>query len=142
MTCELCSTVGGRLLWEDNRCRAVLIDEPGYTGYCRVIWKAHVAEMTDLADADRTHCMRVVLATESALRELLLPHKVNLASLGNFTPHLHWHVIPRFRDDPHFPQAIWGSHQREAPSHTTTPVDLRDKIAQQLAVRLSNEGKF
>jgi diadenosine tetraphosphate (Ap4A) HIT family hydrolase len=28
-------------------------------------------------------------------------------------PHLHWHIIPRFKDDPHFPQAVWGGAVRE-----------------------------
>jgi len=135
MSCELCATVGGALLWEDSRCRVVFVDEPGYPGYCRVIWKTHVAEMTDLAAADRAHCMRLVLAVESVLRELLAPDKINLASLGNFTPHVHWHVIPRFRDDPHFPQSIWGPRQRDA--HTTVSADLPQRIARQLAILLS-----
>lgn len=134
MTCELCATSGGRLLWEDSRCRVVGVDEPGYPGYCRVIWKAHVAEMTDLAAADRAHCMQVVLAVESVLRELLAPDKINLASLGNFTPHVHWHVIPRFRDDPHFPQAIWGPRQRDA--QTPALADLPQRIARRLAAFL------
>ena len=134
MVCELCVSAGGKLLWEDSRCRVVCVDEPGYPGYCRVIWKSHIAEMTDLAEADRAHCMRIALTVESVLRELLAPDKVNLASLGNFTPHLHWHVIPRFRNDPHFPQAIWGPRQREV--HAAEPVDLPDRIARQLAVRL------
>lgn len=140
MTCELCAGTGGELLWKDARCRVVLIDEPGYAGYCRVIWNAHIREMTDLDEADRLHCLRVVLAVEAVLRELLTPHKINLASLGNFTPHVHWHVIPRFRDDPHFPQAIWGQRQREAPSReaaSVTAVNLRDRISRQLTARLS-----
>lgn len=112
MPCDLCDHVGGELLWQDARLRVVLVDEPGYVGYCRVIWQAHVAEMTDLAEADRAYCMRVVFAVEAALRLCLTPDKINLASLGNFTPHVHWHVIARFRDDAHFPQAIWGARQR------------------------------
>jgi diadenosine tetraphosphate (Ap4A) HIT family hydrolase len=64
--------------------------------------------MTDLAAADQRHFMHVVLAVERALRLALNPDKVNLASLGNMTPHLHWHVIPRFRDDRHFPNPVWG----------------------------------
>ncbi len=134
MSCELCATIGGQLLWEDSRCRIVLINEPGYSGYCRVIWKAHVVEMTDLADADRAHCMRVVFVVELVLRELFAPDKVNLASLGNFTPHVHWHVIPRFHDDPHFPQPIWGVPQRDG--QITVTADLPDRIARQLAIRL------
>ena len=89
----------------------VLIADPDYPGYCRVIWNAHVREMTDLASAEQQHCMRVVCALEQALRTALKPYKINLASFGNLTPHLHWHVIPRFEDDPHFPHSIWGERQ-------------------------------
>jgi diadenosine tetraphosphate (Ap4A) HIT family hydrolase len=112
MKCELCETAGGMTVWSDERLRVVRVEEPGYAGYCRVIWNAHVREMTDLAEADRTHCMRVVFAVERALRDRLHPEKVNLGSLGNVTPHLHWHVIARFRDDPHFPNAVWSAPLR------------------------------
>jgi len=112
--CELCTTSGGELLWRDDFCRVVLIDDVDYPGYCRVILNAHVKEMTDLTEAQQMRLLRVVLATESALRETLKPAKINLASLGNMTPHLHWHVIPRFPGDRHFPNPIWGTPQRES----------------------------
>ncbi len=110
--CELCAHDGGEVLWRDAACRVVLVADPDYPGYCRVIWNAHVREMTDLAGAGQQHCMRVVCALEQALRTAVKPHKINLASFGNLTPHLHWHVIPRFEDDPHFPHSIWGERQR------------------------------
>lgn len=113
MTCDLCTAPGGELLWHDERCRIVLVDEPGYPGFCRVIWREHVAEMTDLDDAARAQLMRVVFGAERVLRTELAPDKVNLASIGNFVPHLHWHVIPRYRDDPHFPHTVWGARQRD-----------------------------
>ncbi len=113
MTCELCATQGGIVLWQDKRCRVVLVEEPGYPGFCRVIWNSHVREMTDLNDADRSHCMNVVFAVERALRNTLDPLKINLATLGNMVAHVHWHVIPRFADDPHFPQPVWGMRQRD-----------------------------
>jgi diadenosine tetraphosphate (Ap4A) HIT family hydrolase len=91
--------------------------------------------MTDLGEAERMHCLRMVLAVESVLRELLTPHKVNLASLGNFTPHLHWHVIPRFSDDPHFPQAIWGPRQRYAAGERED-ANLSGRITERLAALL------
>lgn len=112
MTCELCSRTGGELLWQGEHCRVVHVEEPGYPGFCRVIWQAHVKEMTDLSEDDREHLMEVVFAVEAVLREQLEPAKINLASLGNVVPHLHWHVIPRFADDPHFPQPIWAKAQR------------------------------
>src|ERR1051325_5883307 len=112
MDCELCSRTGGELLWQSSRLRVVYVEEPGYPGFCRVIWGAHVKEMTDLSETERAHLMDVVFAVESVLREQLQPDKINLASLGNVVPHLHWHVIPRYVDDPHFPQPIWTSPQR------------------------------
>lgn len=135
MTCELCERDGGELLWRDPRCRVVYVDEPGYPGFCRVIWVAHVKEMSDLSDGDRAHCMRIVFAVESVLREVLRPEKINLASLGNLTPHLHWHVIPRFRDDPHFPNPIWSGRQREpGGGRSWRPVgEIRTALAQRLA---------
>src|ERR1019366_5490333 len=111
----MCAQIGGELLWRDTACRVVLIKYPDYTGFCRVIWNAHVREMTDLAEAERQHCMRVVLAVEQALRNVRNPHKINLASFGNMTPHLHWHVIPRYMHDAHFPQPVWGERQRTTP---------------------------
>ena len=36
------------------------------------------------------------------MSETMQPDKMNLASLGNMTPHVHWHVVPRFRDDRHY----------------------------------------
>lgn len=112
MICELCLAPGGALLWQDPQYRVVLVDEPGYPGFCRVIWHAHVREMTDLPEAERVILMRAVFSVEAVLRELLQPHKINLASFGNIAPHLHWHVIPRFENDPHFPQSVWSQRQR------------------------------
>ncbi len=112
MTCELCNSPGGELLWESPQVRVVYVDEPGYAGFCRVIWQKHVKEMTDLEEGDRAELMDVVFAVESVLREQLEPLKMNLASIGNVVPHLHWHVIPRFADDPHFPGTVWGKPQR------------------------------
>ncbi len=111
--CELCQSPGGVLVWRGERCRVVLVEEADYPGYCRVIWNDHVAEATDLPPLDRQHMMIVVMKVEAAIRAVMHPDKINLASLGNMTPHLHWHIIPRYRLDRHFPQSIWGPPQRE-----------------------------
>ena len=114
MACELCDSPGGEILWKGERLRIVRVDEPGYPGFCRVIWREHVREMTDLAPDDRAYLMSNVFAVETVLREQLRPVKVNLASLGTAVPHLHWHAIARFDDDPHFPNPVWSTAQRAA----------------------------
>lgn len=111
--CELCQATNETRIWQDDACRVILVDDPAYPGFCRVIWQAHVAEMTDLTPAEREHFMRVVWRTERALRDVLNPTKINLASLGNVVPHLHWHIIARFADDAHFPRPVWAASLRD-----------------------------
>ena len=106
--CELCNPASEQVLWQDGFCRVSLVDDPDYPGLCRVILERHMSEMTDLSAPERARLMDAVFAAEAALREVLAPDKINLASLGNVVPHLHWHVIPRYRDDPHFPKTNWN----------------------------------
>jgi diadenosine tetraphosphate (Ap4A) HIT family hydrolase len=96
-----------------------------------VIHNGHVREMTDLDDRARAQLMRVVFAVEEALRALVSPDKMNLASLGNLVPHLHWHVIPRFADDSHFPNPVWGARLRE-PAQRGVADDFRRALAARL----------
>lgn len=112
MTCTLCQPSLHCILWQDDFCRVVLLNDADYPAYCRVELLAHVKEMTDLALQDRTRTMQVVFAVESAIREVIQPDKINLASLGNKTPHMHWHIIPRFESDTHFPNSHWGEALR------------------------------
>ncbi|MFH1602790.1 MAG: HIT family protein [Pseudomonadota bacterium] len=132
VSCELCDSAGGELLWQNELCRVVLVQERDYPGFCRVILKQHVSEMTDLNAATRQRLMRVVFAAERALRKLLRPEKINLASLGNATPHLHWHVIPRFANDRHFPNSVWGKALRPAPPRAVDRVALKHTLRQLL----------
>ena len=129
MDCPLCALPPEQIVWDDGRCCVLRVEDEAHPGFCRVVWKEHIAEMTDLSAADRMHLFEVVLATESALRSALHPDKINLASFGNMVPHLHWHVIPRYRDDRHFPESVWGSAQREGQVHAAAdPVILARAI--------------
>lgn len=111
-SCELCTSIGGELVWENELCRVANIADPDYPGFCRVILNRHEREMTDLTENEQRELMKIVFAVEATLRRLIKPDKINLASLGNLTPHVHWHVIPRWRDDRCFPNPIWASAQR------------------------------
>ena len=112
-SCELCQPRPANVLWRDDRLRVLAVADPDIPAYLRVVWQSHVRELTDLDAADAAHLLDVVLAVERALRAVLAPDKINVASLGNLVPHVHWHVIPRFLSDAHFPQPIWGTRQRD-----------------------------
>ncbi|MFL6623438.1 MAG: HIT family protein [Sulfurifustaceae bacterium] len=133
--CPLCAPANEEaILWRDAACRVVEADEPDYPGYCRVIWNAHVREMSDLATDERTRLIAVVCAVEESLRAVLRPAKINLASLGNQVPHLHWHVIPRFEDDCNFPDSIWAPRRRPGAKRKFD----RDALQRELSRRLAS----
>ncbi len=114
--CPLCEGPGGDLVFRDAAFRVIRTDEGGFAAFYRVVWNEHFPELSDLAPADRALCLEAVVAVEKSLRAHLHPAKVNLASLGNLVPHLHWHVIARFDWDSHFPAPVWAPARREAPA--------------------------
>ena len=138
MDCEFCDRDGGPVLWRDGFCRIVRAPSQDYAGFCRVILNRHAREMTDLAPAERARLMVAVFACESALRELFDPDKINLASLGNLVPHLHWHVIARHADDPHFPDPIWAAPRRASAPPRALRSDVSDaRLGTRLAALLA-----
>lgn len=42
------------------------------------------------------------------------PTKINIASFGNYLPHVHFHIMARFEEDSYFPEPMWGEKQRES----------------------------
>ena len=109
--CELCELSAPSVV-DNDKFAVILVDDANYPGFARVIWKDHVREVSDLPDADRLLLNDAVYRLEMAVREVMQPLKVNVASLGNVVPHLHWHVIPRYADDAHFPAPVWAQAQR------------------------------
>ena len=134
--CEFCSGPGGAVLWEGEGCRVVRVDEPDYPGFVRVILRRHATEMAELCAEERHALMEVVFAVEDAVRETMKADKMNLASLGNQTPHVHWHVVPRFRDDRHFPNPIWAAPRRGHEPHAE-----REKRAGAVAAAIAQRLK-
>jgi len=132
-TCPLCQTRNENILWRDTLLRVIRVDDPDYPGFCRVILNRHVKEMTDLPPQERARLMQAVFVVEGALRELLQPDKVNLAALGNQVPHLHWHIIPRFADDAHFPDPVWAIARRAGRAHPVDDAQLAQIITRQLS---------
>lgn len=85
--------------------------------------------------------MKTVFAVELALREITKPDKINLACLGNKTPHVHWHVIPRFENDRHFPNSHWGEAVRKGQPFVLSALiqkSLKEKIKAHIECALSS----
>ncbi|MBP7566980.1 MAG: HIT family protein [Burkholderiaceae bacterium] len=118
--CPLCEGPGGVLLARGSQLRVIRAAEEGFPAFYRVVWQAHVAELSQLSPAERQACMDAVVCVEQALLDhlpaALRPAKINLAALGNMVPHLHWHVIARHEWDSRFPATLWAPAVRTAPA--------------------------
>ena len=133
--CVLCADIPkpeeGELIWRGDDCRVILVNDPDLPGFCRVIWNHHVSEMSELAFGERDILMALVFAVEEAVLHVMKPAKVNLASLGNQVPHLHWHIIPRYEDDTFFPGSAWSAKVQQT---SEAVLATRKKLALELPV--------
>ncbi|WP_118793187.1 HIT family protein [Neisseria bergeri] len=125
--CPICTAQNEDVLLQTPKLRVIAVhNDGGSPAFCRVIWRKHIAEMTDLSAAERGELMEMVYKVEAAMRQVLLPAKINLASLGNVVPHLHWHIIARFENDASFPAPIWANPVRE--HGMTLPQDWTEQL--------------
>jgi len=137
-SCELCREAGGVLVFQSAQWRVIRAEDAAFPAFYRVVWRAHVAEWSDLALVEQASLIGAVSAVERVLRDALAPTKINLASLGNVVPHLHWHVIARFDWDSRFPAPVWAAPAREvAPAPAArlrTPLpELDTRVARAVA---------
>ena len=139
MSCLMCRK------WQDDAdlqvaeldyCYVVLNRDQFFTGYCFVFAKAHVTELFHLDVATRQGVIEEVNRVAAVLSRVFKPTKINYELLGNMVPHMHWHLVPRFSDDPLWPKPIWSEPHAEK---FLAPAGYAERIA---AVRASLQEIF
>lgn len=130
-TCFFCNNLGGEVLYRNELYRVILVDDANYPGYLRVVLNLHLKELTDLSATDNIVVYTAVIKCEQILRQLFKPEKINLASFGNLTPHVHWHIIPRFLSDRHFPNPTWGEVMNSAYVPSSETLRAQQNLIQQ-----------
>lgn len=73
-----------------------------------------VREFCECDPQTRTEILRALDIIERLMLEYYKPEKINIASFGNYLPHLHFHIMARFKEDSFFPEPMWGKQQRVA----------------------------
>src|SRR5262245_26257658 len=86
---------------------AVLGIDQFYRGYTLVISRRHATELYHLDDAASTAYFQDMLRVARAIDRALSPRKMNYELLGNTVAHLHWHLFPRYADDPNPNRPTW-----------------------------------
>lgn len=89
-------------------------------------------ELTDAPKALRTCLYEVMETIEEKMREYYNPEKINIAAFGNYLPHLHIHVMARFKEDSYFPEPMWGERQRESELHLPDAQAFYDRLQKEI----------
>lgn len=90
-----------------------------YAGYSVLLLKGHARELTDLPHAQALAVLQELLRAQKAVEMALKPHKMNLCSLGNVVDHVHWHLFPRYLDDPKRENPPWLQMQEFSTKNIT-----------------------
>lgn len=109
-----------------------------FLGYCGLVFDAyHATQFEQLQDADYSRFMSDLKLSVQVLRAVFNPDHINIESLGNTCPHLHWGIIPRYRNDPRWGRSIWDGWQPN--EFKLNPVLLSDAEYQLMVDRIRGE---
>lgn len=81
--------------------------------WLKIFTKHPYSEMSEVPKEIRSEIYEILNIVEKLMIEYYKPKKINIASFGNYLPHVHWHIMARFENDSHFPEPMWGQKQRE-----------------------------
>ena len=122
----------------------VVGDHQFFTGYTLLLAKWHLRELHDLDWPRRIRFLQDMALTAEAVSNAFAPRKLNYELLGNADEHLHWHIFPRYSDDPNPMNPVWEIDRRLTRSDESRPTpeqlgDLTGRLRRE--VRLL-EGRY
>jgi diadenosine tetraphosphate (Ap4A) HIT family hydrolase len=100
------------IVWRFPHSVALLGPWQFYHGYCVLVSRRHATELSKLPEEERQDYLDEMCLLAAAIEECFRPHKMNYELLGNQVPHLHWHLFPRFPDDPDLLRPVWMAIDR------------------------------
>ncbi len=109
-----------------------------YPGYTLFLSKQHAAELHELESPQRTTFLTEMSVVAEAVFRAFSPRKLNYEMLGNSVAHLHWHLFPRYADDPNPQWPVWSNQAYiEAPKRTPIEPErlagMRDRLRSELS---------
>ncbi|MEO7995076.1 MAG: HIT family protein [bacterium] len=107
----------------------VVGDHQFYKGYTLLLLKEHVRDLHELPRAVQLAYFDEVMQATDVIVKLYQPAKMNYSCYGNLDPHLHWHLFPRYTDDPDRQGLPW-QHAAEFGNHALTHDQLRATAAE------------
>ena len=88
--------------------------EPFEIPWLKIFTQEPLKEFSHCSQQLKLEILRALDICEKEMIEYFQPTKINIASFGNYLPHVHFHIQARFEQDSYFPEPTWGKKQRES----------------------------
>ncbi len=100
------------MLFENENVRVEV--ESSEIPWLKIFTQQPYKEMSEVPQKIKGEIYHLLDVIEKEMIAYYQPDKINIASFGNYMPHVHWHVMARFKEDSYFPEPMWGTKQRDA----------------------------
>ena len=77
--------------------------------WVKIFTKTPYKELSELPSELRNKLFDLYILIEKEMLVYFKPDKINMASFGNMLPHVHIHIMARYKDDAYFPNPLWGA---------------------------------
>jgi diadenosine tetraphosphate (Ap4A) HIT family hydrolase len=102
-----------------------------YRGHCILVLDLrHATRPDQLARAEWQSFCDDLYVAQHAIEHVVRPDHMNIATLGNVMPHLHWHIVPRYEHDPRWGAPIWSSDLANMPETRLVDADFATLLKQ------------
>jgi diadenosine tetraphosphate (Ap4A) HIT family hydrolase len=88
--------------------------EPFEIPWLKIFTQKPIKEFSQCDNKTKQEIFRALDICEKEMINYFSPEKINIASFGNYCPHVHFHIQARFKNDSYFPEPTWGKKQRES----------------------------
>jgi len=119
-----------RIKVSDLRVSTLYVDrDQTYHGYSLLMFnKRHVTGLEYLTEEECSLFMQDLRQSANAIKKAVNPDHMNYATLGNFIPHLHYHIIPRYKNDPRWRDHPWSNESEEAATKRLTENEYQELV--------------
>lgn len=100
------------IIYENQNIRIEV--EPNEIPWLKIFTQEPYKEMSEVPGFIKFEIYDLLEIIEKEMLSYYKPKKINIASFGNYVPHVHWHIMARFEEDSYFPEPMWGTKQRES----------------------------
>lgn len=121
-----------------------------WPGALTIIFFEHIYEQSEIYSGKLRETMYALISCERALKKVTHCNRINFAKFGNQEHHLHWHIIPRYREEVYKEKSTWELLELDKEALFQTDIDrvlgdeniLLAKVKKEALYHLNNATGF